>query len=728
MNLREYQTTALKQIKSSFKAGYKAPLLVLPTGAGKTIVFSELSKYLIDQGKKVLILVHRRELVTQACSKLDEINTKYGVIAPSYKSTKDPLQVASVYTLSRRMHKLNYTPDYIIFDEAHHVAAKTWIEVVNKYKKAIRIGVTATPIRLDNKPLGAYFDVLIKGPEVKDLVEQGYLCSHKVYASPSQLDFSKLKLKRNDYLKKDISKIMKDPVIVGNAIQHYKKYLLNKPTVVFCVDIPHAQTIFERFLQESIKVALLTGDTPQTERDQILNNLRDHIIHVVVSIDVISEGTDLPCVEGAILLRPTNSESLYRQQVGRVLRPAKGKTAIVLDHVNNTINHGFIDDHRDWQLTEEEDEIEVKKLTRPSIRICKQCGHVFELQKACPACGFEITKKELIEIEGQLEELRKTRAKLIKNSLVTLKKGFEDSIYSDKKFDKNNKLQLKTNQKIIFKNINGQADRLGLIGDNVLFYERVSNPIGGVVIGFKDDGYYDEYEEYFLLPEIPKKYKDQGYDSYWFPEHLQPGMKIKFPIYNHEKFDLSHCFDREAMQKDLKKMNRESWELSRDEKMQYITKHQEEIELIRSQTHPKVFDLKKCPLFYGDYADYTYLQCNRKDQDKFISIRVSPKIFCHLDRRKHIKRTYLGKKHRGYSTVLLTSKGIKFHGGRQKYSEKNRKKIINFKGNKDLLLNQFIGIARKNGFKAGYNIDWAYQNVYARQLIQDMNNCNHKQK
>ena len=177
MKLREYQTTALNEIKTHLKNGSKSPLLVLPTGAGKTIVFSELSKYLINQGKKVLILVHRRELVTQACNKLDEIKTRYGVIAPSYKSTEDPLQVASVYTLSRRMHKLNYKPDYIIFDEAHHVAAKTWIEVVNKYKKAIRIGVTATPIRLDNKPLGAYFDVLIKGPEVKDLVEQGYMLS-----------------------------------------------------------------------------------------------------------------------------------------------------------------------------------------------------------------------------------------------------------------------------------------------------------------------------------------------------------------------------------------------------------------------------------------------------------------------------------------------------------------------------------------------------------------------
>ena len=248
MPLREYQTTALDQLKAHLENGSRSPLLVLPTGSGKTIVFSELSKYLTNQGKKVLILVHRKELVSQACKKLDAIGTKYGVIAPTYKSTGHPLQVASVYTLSRRMHTLNYRPDYIIFDEAHHVAAKTWVEVVNEYKNAIRIGVTATPMRLDNKPLGSYFDTLIKGPEVKELVEKSYLCKHKVYAAPSQIDFSKLKLKRNEYLKKDIAKLMKDPVIVGNAVSHYKKYLLNKPTVVFCVDISHAKTILERFL------------------------------------------------------------------------------------------------------------------------------------------------------------------------------------------------------------------------------------------------------------------------------------------------------------------------------------------------------------------------------------------------------------------------------------------------------------------------------------------------
>ncbi len=713
MKLREYQTTALNEIKTHLKNGSKSPLLVLPTGAGKTIVFSELSKYLINQGKKVLILVHRRELVTQACNKLDEIKTKYGVIAPSYKSTEDPLQVASVYTLSRRMHKLNYTPDYIIFDEAHHVAAKTWIEVVNKYKKAIRIGVTATPIRLDNKPLGAYFDVLIKGPEVKDLVEQGYLCSHKVYASPSQLDLSKLKLKRNDYLKKDISKLMKDPVIIGNAIEHYKKYLLNKPTVVFCVDIPHAQTILERFLQEGIKAALLTGDTPQTERDQILNNLRDHIIHVVVSIDVISEGTDLPCVEGAILLRPTNSESLYRQQVGRVLRPAKGKKAIVLDHVNNTITHGFIDDHRDWQLTEEEDKIEGKKLTRPSIRICKQCGHVFELQKACPACGFELTKKELIEIEGQLEELRKTRSTLTRNSLVTLKKSFETSIYSDKKFDEKNKRKLRrlrSNETIIFKNICKEHQ----IGDNISIYDRISRtgpsiPTTGVVIGFKDNGFENVYQYDYIIPEIPKWdwIVEGGYNSYWFPEFIKPGMKLSdIPDY----IDLEYCLDREKMKEQLGDgLNGYWWQ----DVVKYLTKYRDEINMRKNDSSSQ-FNLNRFQIWFNagfGRGKYTYLQSTKysnKNEKSFARIDLA--------NMKSIE-TFVKREHRGYTPVLLTPYGIKVQKGNQKYMIKNRDKIRDMKGTKDSLLDQFIRIVKKNGFKAGYNIDWAYQNVYAKQLI-----------
>ena len=136
MNLREYQTTALEQIKSSLEKGYKAPLLVLPTGAGKTIIFSELAKEFVNLGKKVLILVHRRELLQQACNKLDLINVKYGIISAGFKRTglKDNhnLQVASVYTLYRNINNELFEPDVIIFDEAHHAVSYTHLTLPTK--------------------------------------------------------------------------------------------------------------------------------------------------------------------------------------------------------------------------------------------------------------------------------------------------------------------------------------------------------------------------------------------------------------------------------------------------------------------------------------------------------------------------------------------------------------------------------------------------------------------
>ena len=163
MHLREYQTTALEQIRSSLEKGYKAPLLVLPTGAGKTVIFSELAKDFVNKGKKVMILVHRRELIKQSCQKLDLIGAKYGIIASDFpRDNSQPLQVASVYSLYRNIEKEKFVPDIIIFDEAHHIAASTWLKIVKRFKDATKVGVTATPIRLDNKPLGKFFDILFE--------------------------------------------------------------------------------------------------------------------------------------------------------------------------------------------------------------------------------------------------------------------------------------------------------------------------------------------------------------------------------------------------------------------------------------------------------------------------------------------------------------------------------------------------------------------------------------
>ena len=144
-------------------------------------------------------------------------------------------------------------------------------------------------------------------------------------------------------------------MIIGDAVEQYKKHLLDKPAIAFCVDIAHAKKVHEKFIKEGVKAELLTGEMKLDERDKVLHKLRNHEISVIVSIDIISEGTDLPCVTGAILLRPTNSLALYVQQVGRILRPEEGKTAIVLDHVGNTYRHDFVDVERIWELDFDEE-------------------------------------------------------------------------------------------------------------------------------------------------------------------------------------------------------------------------------------------------------------------------------------------------------------------------------------------------------------------------------------
>jgi len=728
LELREYQQDALQEIKNALSSGKKAPLLVLPTGAGKTIIFTELSKYLIKQKKKVLILVHRRELVKQACQKLDEMNNKYGVIAPSYPSTNNSLQVASVYTLSRRMHTLKFIPDYIIFDEAHHVAAKTWIDVVNKYKKAKRIGVTATPIRLDGKSLKGYFDVLINGPDVIDLVSKGYLCKHKVYASPHKLDFSNLKLKRNDYLKKDIANIVKDKVITGNAISHYKKYLLNKPTVVFCVDIPHAQTILERFLSEGIKAALLTGDTLQNERDKILDDLKNNIIHVVISIDVISEGTDLPCVEGAILLRPTNSEALYRQQVGRILRPGKNKTAIVLDHVNNTITHGFVDEFRDWTL-----DLDIpygQKKKNPLVRTCKQCNHVFKFAKSCPECGFSLTKNEIKEIEGELEELQKEETLRKESSSESIKQNFKDSIYSQRKFLNSclKSIELLNKKHTGLIKTSTVIDGF-VVGDNVSFYKGQNQPTSGVFLGAIDQGTQPKYEHKHLLPPIPEKYKKQGFKDYWFPDLMKPGMDIR------ELPSIELNADLIDIDKYKKGLGTRNLNRTCEHYIDCLIKYKNQIQnlyywnyraLQCQYSYAAPPNDKSIDLIFGGRHNYGHYKClytyliNKKNNE-FIHFDLEESQWKDL---LETKKEYIGEEHLGYKYIVLTDQGIELldNSCRYLHEKKQRELIRNIYSKKQNSMDDFINIARNGYFKVGYNQDWVYRNYFSKKLISKFEN------
>lgn len=408
MNLRPYQEKAISDLKIAVRNGSKAPLLVMPTGSGKTVVFSQIAKNCLSKEKKVLILVHRKELIDQASKKLANINVEHGIIAANYKGKKADIQIASVQTLVRRLQTTIFDPNLIIIDEAHHAAAGSWKKIMEYYSSALKIGCTATPCRLDGKPLGQFFDSLVQGPTIPELVSKGYLCPHKVYSAPITPNLSKVKTIAGDYAKNELFDEMVRADITGDAVKQYRKHADGLPAIAFCINIAHAESVKNEFALAGYKVDIITGSMKTDERDQVIGWLADGTIQVLVSVDVISEGTDVPNVSAAILLRPTKSEGLYMQQVGRILRPKLNKTAIVLDHVQNTLTHGFVDDEREWSLKQK---VKRKKNAdkAPAVQTCKQCFACFPPQRICPCCGYEtpIQPRELSQDDGELVELNR---------------------------------------------------------------------------------------------------------------------------------------------------------------------------------------------------------------------------------------------------------------------------------------------------------------------------------
>ena len=408
MNLRTYQHRAISDLRLAFRDGARAPLLVMPTGAGKTIVMAEIMRTLADRGRSALVLVHRRELVTQTSHKLQLAGVEHGIIAAGIPGAFAPIQIASVQTLARRLERVTTTPDLILIDEAHHATAGSWSAVLAHWPDAFRLGVTATPSRLDGRGLSAVFDRLVHGPSVADLVFLDHLVSARVYAPTVRADLSGMRRRAGDYATNDAASRMDRPTVTGDAIDHYQRLACNQRAIVFCCTVQHAENVAASFRAAGIPAATLLGQS--CDRDQIVADFAAGQLQVLVTVDVVSEGFDIPAAGCAILLRPTASLGLYLQQVGRVLRPAPGKThAVILDHVGNVHRHGFPDDPRDWTLEDGIRKTRGAGDAAPSVRTCPSCYAAFKPQPECPVCGAACgpSPRELKQVEGELQELKR---------------------------------------------------------------------------------------------------------------------------------------------------------------------------------------------------------------------------------------------------------------------------------------------------------------------------------
>ncbi len=383
--LRDYQVKGINDIRQAFAQGFKNICFVAPCGAGKTKMMSWMDSESAKRGMKSLFVVHRRELLDQAL--------KSGCSA-----------VTSVQTLVRK--PLDWSPDLLIFDEAHHATAGSWRKVMAMYPEAWVVGLTATPARLGGQGLGDVFETLVIGPDPEDLIKRGYLAPYKYYAPPVQADLTNLDIRAGDYQLEQIAYQMDRPQVIGDAVEHYQRLANGKQAVAYCASIAHSQHTAEAFQLVGINALHVDGKTPDKERDRIMNDFKDGKIKILCNVDLISEGFDVPSMEAVILLRPTASLTLFIQQAMRPMRPGINKTAIILDHVGNVLKHGLPDAYREWELHPKRKKKRGTSQGDISIRQCPQCYGVHKPADRCLWCGFvyQVKPREIEQVKGELKE------------------------------------------------------------------------------------------------------------------------------------------------------------------------------------------------------------------------------------------------------------------------------------------------------------------------------------
>ena len=360
MQLRPYQTDLVQQVRQAWRQGFKAPCIVLPCGGGKSCIVAEMARQTTLNGKRILFLVHRKEL----CEQIEKTFALWGV-------NMDLCAVMMVQTATRRLAKLD-KPALIITDENHHSLARTYRRIYDYFPDVYRVGVTATPIRLNGGGLGDVNDKLIVGVSAKWLIENKCLSPYD-YFSPSIADLTGLKTRSGEYVAGDVEQRLKKPKICGDAVTYYRKLADGKKAICYCITVAHSRDMADTFNSAGISAAHIDAETPKAERAAIVEAFRRGDIRILCNVDLISEGFDVPDCECSILLRPTKSLTLFIQQSMRCMRYRPNKRAIIIDHVGNYARFGLPDDDREWSL-------DTKKPPEPSLLTqCKSCYDTFRI-------------------------------------------------------------------------------------------------------------------------------------------------------------------------------------------------------------------------------------------------------------------------------------------------------------------------------------------------------------
>lgn len=320
----------------------------MPTGAGKTLCFTELMKRFASDGRRSIMAVRGVKLLSQAAERLEREGVPYSVIQASDKRLDESLFItlASIDTLARR--KLRPEADLIVIDEAHLANSDSFKWFLGQYPDAYILAVTATPWHPEG--FRSMADVIVEGASVRELITQNYLVPAR-YFVPERPDLSHVKRSGDDYSLTDLNAAMNQARLFGPIVSNWLERGEGKPTLLFAVSIEHSRRLRDAFLAEGIAAEHVDGGYTRTERDDAERRLRAGVTKVVCSVGVYTTGVDFPSVENLILARPTLSPNLHFQILGRGSRPFPGKTHFkVFDHAGSIERHGFYEDPRPASL------------------------------------------------------------------------------------------------------------------------------------------------------------------------------------------------------------------------------------------------------------------------------------------------------------------------------------------------------------------------------------------
>ena len=428
IELFPFQKRSVNKVYDGWKRGVKNILLVEPTGAGKTFIKSQFAKDAFERNELVIIFAHRDVLLSQISGSLCKMGVRHSFIASnktvlditnqnhinhgdSFHCDTANVVVVSVPTFVRRLEKGlldNFLPLVKIWmlDEAHHcLKDNSWGKCVSSLPNAIGLGVTATPIRSDKLGLGreydGVFDEMIVGSTMGELIEQGYLSPYKIFVPPQKLDVTGINITASgDYNQKKLAERTDKIDITGDAVQQYLKLANGEQAITFCVNIAHAEHVAAEFNKAGVTSVALSSKTPLTERVKALADFKLGRIKNLVNCDLFGEGYDCPAVACVIMLRKTESYSLFKQQFGRLLRVLEGKTyGILIDHVGNVRRHCvYGEPHEDPEWTLQREKKKSGDNEKPRGRICPECFNFYiptvTNRFLCKECNHEETKEE----------------------------------------------------------------------------------------------------------------------------------------------------------------------------------------------------------------------------------------------------------------------------------------------------------------------------------------------